>query len=428
MPLQLIISDRIEVSTLKYTLMHKNTCVADVEIDEDTGVILNIDNVMAQEHFPIGVVHPLRHKETVDKAALNKWWTGRSIPASRMGINDALETLGIHNSQMLLTKCLGLSLSDHYWVRPAGSDMSWESVNFFDNDFSDDIGDVLFGTTVKSLNFDYASPDNTSDGNLQKRWKILDTKRCLIKSGSAPYRQQPFNEVIASAILDKLGTDHIPYRLMWIDDKPYSVCENFVTKNTELISAARLLQIRPKENNENEYLHVVNICKELGIDIVPMLDRMIVFDYIIANEDRHFGNFGLLRDPDTLEWLGAAPLFDNGTSLWYDRQTFQFLTDEIKCKPFKKTHGEQLKLVTSFDWLDLSKLEGIEDVFSSVMSDPRTQKYVDAQRMEMISHELRQRIDRLAQIIQSQTPVNERDMNDNDVDEDEAESYGMEMT
>ena len=215
---------------------------------------------------------------------------------------------------------------------------------------------------------------------------------------------------------------------MWIDDKPYSACENFVTKHTELISAARLLQIRPKENNENEYLHVVNICKELGIDIVPMLDRMIVFDYIIANEDRHFGNFGLLRDPDTLEWLGAAPLFDNGTSLWYDRQTFQFLTDEIKCKPFKKTHGEQLKLVTSFDWLDLSKLEGIEDVFSSVMSDPRTQKYVDAQRMEMISHELRQRIDRLAQIIQSQTPVNEMDMNDNDVDEDEAESYGMEMT
>ena len=72
--------------------------------------------------------------------------------------------------------------------------------------------------------------------------------------------------------------------------------------------------------------------------------------------------------------------------------------------------------------------EGIEDVFSSVMSDPRTQKYVDSQRMEMISHELRQRIDRLAQIIQSQTPVNEMDMNDNDVDEDEAESYGMEMT
>ena len=413
---------------MKYTLMHKNICVADIDIDEDTAVILSVDNITAKEHLPLGVVHPLRHQETVDKAALNKWWTGRCIPASRMGIGDALETLGIYSSKMLLTKSLGLSLSDHYWVRPAGSDMSWESVNFFDNDFSDDIGDVLFGTTVKSLNFDYASPDNTSDGNLQKRWKILDTKRCLIKSGSAPYRQQPFNEAIASVILDRLGIDHIPYRLMWIDDKPYSVCDNFVTQSSELISASRLMQIRPKENSENSYLHFVNICKELGIDIVPMLDRMIVFDYIIANEDRHFGNFGLLRDPDTLEWLGAAPLFDNGTSLWYDRQTFQFSTDEIKCKPFKKTHGEQLKLVSSFDWLDLSKLDGIENTFSSFMSDQETQKYVDTQRMEMLSHELRKRIDRLAEIIQSQTPVVQMDMNNDELDEDEAESYGMEMT
>lgn len=215
---------------------------------------------------------------------------------------------------------------------------------------------------------------------------------------------------------------------MWIDDKPYSVCDNFVTQSSELISASRLMQIRPKENSENSYLHFVNICKELGIDIVPMLDRMIVFDYIIANEDRHFGNFGLLRDPDTLEWLGAAPLFDNGTSLWYDRQTFQFSTDEIKCKPFKKTHGEQLKLVSSFDWLDLPKLDGIEKDFSSIMSDERTQKYISSERMEMLAHELRKRIDRLAEIIQSQTPVVQMDINNDDIYEDEAESYGMEMT
>ena len=79
---------------MKYTLMHKNICVADIDIDEDTAVILSVDNIMAKEHLPLGVVHPLRHQETVDKATLNKWWTGRCIPASRMGIGDALETLG----------------------------------------------------------------------------------------------------------------------------------------------------------------------------------------------------------------------------------------------------------------------------------------------------------------------------------------------
>ena len=79
---------------MNYTLMHKNISVADIEIDEDTGVIIRIGDIFAKEHLPLGVVHPLHHKETVDKAALNKWWMGRSIPASRMGINEALETLG----------------------------------------------------------------------------------------------------------------------------------------------------------------------------------------------------------------------------------------------------------------------------------------------------------------------------------------------
>ncbi|MCR5541397.1 MAG: excisionase [Ruminococcus sp.] len=404
--------------------MHKNIRVADIEIDEDTGVIIGIGDIYAKEHLPLGVVHPLRHKEIIDKAALNKWWTGRSIPASRMGINDALETLGIYNTELLLTKCLGLSLSDHYWVRPADSDMTWESVNFFDNEFSDDIGDVLFGTAGKSIGFNYSSPDNTSDGNLQKRWKIIDGNRCLLKSGSAPFRQQPINEVIASIILDRLCIDHIPYTLTWIDDKPYSVCENFVSKDTELVSASRLMQIRPKSNDENGYLHFVNVCSELGFDIVPMLDRMIVFDYIIANEDRHFGNFGLLRDADTLELKGAAPMFDNGTSLWYDKLTSQIPSADIPCKPFKKTHGEQLKLISDVSWLDLSKLDGIEDEISEILSDDKIRKFIDHERANMIVTQIRKRIDRLSEIVM--THKNSQDIPfDGDVDEDEATSYGL---
>ena len=384
---------------MDYTLMHKNICVADIGIDEDTGVISRIGDVYAKEHLPLGTVHIMQHREIVDKAVLNKWWTGRSIPASRAGISDALEALGIYNTEMLLTKCLGLSLSDHYWVKPSGSDMTWESVNFFDNDFSADMGDVLFGSSVKSVNFNYSSPDITSDGNLQKRWKIADGKRCLMKSGTSPFRQEPFNEVIASLILERLGIEHIPYTLAWMDDKPYSVCNSFVTKTSELISAARVMQIRPKANDENGYLHLVNICKSFGIDIVPMLDRMIVFDYIIANEDRHYGNFGLLRDPETLEWIGAAPIFDNGTSLWHDRLTSQIPTADLICKPFKKTHGEQLSLVTSFGWLDLSALDGIEDDIFSIFDDEKARKYIDSGRAEMITLQVRKRINRLSEII-----------------------------
>lgn len=402
--------------------MYKNIAVADVEIDEVLGVITSIDNLSAREHLPVGVVHQLRHEEKVDRYALNHWWAGRSIPASRMGVADALEALGVSSTKQLITKCLGLSLSDHYWFRPYGSSVAWEDVNFFDNAFSDDIGDVLFGMNDKNDGFDFISPDNTSDGNLQKRWKIIDGKRCLLKSGSSPYSQQPFNEVIATIIMNKLGIEHVPYTVTWINDKPYSVCEDFVTKDTELIGAWRVLQLRPKANHENEYLHYVSLCKELGVDIVPALDRMIVLDYIIANEDRHFNNFGLLRDANTLEWIGAAPIFDSGTSLWYNKSASRFISSDIICKPFKKTHGEQLKLVSSFDWLDISKLNDIEDEILNVLCEDKAVRYVEAERAKTIAAEVRKRIDDLDAIAANHSSY-DISSTDGDVEDNTAASY-----
>jgi len=407
---------------LKYTLMHKNIAVADIEIDEALGGVTKIRNVTLKEHLPVGTIRIQRDDEVVDRYAFNQWWTGRSIPASRMGVSDALETLGIYNTKLLLTKCLGLSLSDHYWIKPYNKNILWEDVNFFDNDFSDDIGDVLFGMNGKNDDFDFVSPDNTSDGNLQKRWKIIDGKRCLLKSGSTPFRQQPFNEVIATLIMNKLGIEHVPYTITWIDNKPYSVCEDFVNKDTELISAWRVLQLRQKENHESSYLHYVNICKKLGIDIVPALDRMIVLDYIIANEDRHFNNFGLLRDANTLEWISAAPIFDSGTSLWYDTSARGISTYDIPCKPFKKKHSEQLRMVSSFDWIDISKLNGIEDEILNILCEDNAVQYVESERAKAIAAEVRKRLDTLEIIVSSHNSY-DVSSNGDDVEEVNAASY-----
>lgn len=57
---------------------------------------------------------------------------------------------------------------------------------------------------------------------------------------------------------------------------------------------------------------------------------MFVFDAVIYNEDRHFGNFGLLRDNHTGKLIASAPIFDNGLSLfahsmpsdWQDMPTY----------------------------------------------------------------------------------------------------------
>ena len=415
---------------MRYSLMHKNIVVADIEVDEVIGGITNIYDVFAPNHLPIGVYSKQNGKDVVDRYALNQWFADRCIPKHRMDIEEALEVLKF-SARQLVIESWGLSLSDHYWLRPCDNEISntalYENVNFFDNDFSEDVGDILLGLKDSADDINYWSPDNTTNGNLKKCWRIIGSKRCLLKSGSYPFQQQSFNEVIASRIMDRFGIDHVPYTVTWINDEPYSVCEDFVTKDTELITAWQIMQLRTKANHENEYLHFVDICSEIGVDIVTALDRMIVLDYIIANEDRHFNNFGLLRDANTLEWQGAAPIFDSGTSLWYNRNTAQIARNNIICKPFKKTHGEQLKLVSSLEWFEASKLDGIEDEILEVFSDDKAAQYIDTERAKTIAAEVRNRIETVESMAMSHTQSYDISSTEGDVEEDVAESYGMKM-
>lgn len=389
---------RNEVNVMKCILMHKRTQVASIELDDATGFIQKIGEIYAPEHLPVGI--HVRHG-VADRTELNQWWTDRSIPARRSGIREALEILEIANTKLLLLRCYGLSLSDQYWIKPDGSDLTWEDVNFFDNSFSDDIGDVLFGAPKKDNALNFSSPDNTSDGFLKKRWKIIDGKRCLIKGGSNPFRQQPFNEVIATKIMERLDIPHVPYTLVWNKEAPYSVCEDFVDENTELIPAWRVMMTQKKNNSTSVYQHFVNCCGALGVaDVVPFLDRMITLDYIIANEDRHFNNFGLIRNAETLEWIGMAPIYDSGSSLGYDKLPGQMKFEkDVGCKPFKNHHIEQLQLVQSFEWLDLSKLDDVEDIIRETLALDTDENYIDEYRINAVVNAVKRRLQNLEQVI-----------------------------
>ena len=140
--------------------------------------------------------------------------------------------------------------------------------------------------------------------------------------------------------------------------------------------------------------HFVNCAEKLGIpDVVPFLDRMIVLDYIILNEDRHLNNFGALRNADTLEWIGMAPIYDSGSSLGYDK-TIPLMKDrdEIICKPFKKHHDEQLKLVSSFDWIDFDALSDVPEIITRILSYEQAADYMDEKRIRTICDLTEQRI------------------------------------
>lgn len=105
---------------MKYILMHKRIEVAKLSIDEIQGGISSVDKLYNPEHLPFGVFE----NESANRKELNNWWRGRSIPASRNGLHEMLDKLGESDIMPLVLKSYGLSLSDHYWVRPGGLHMN----------------------------------------------------------------------------------------------------------------------------------------------------------------------------------------------------------------------------------------------------------------------------------------------------------------
>nr|WP_319489294.1 excisionase [uncultured Caproiciproducens sp.] len=402
----------------RYMLMHKNIQVADIELDEASSAISAIGHIYKAPHVPLGI--PVK-KGVIDRSALNEWWRGRAIPASRAGIKNALTELNLSTTQKLLEKCLGLSLSDQYWICPAGSGIQWSPVNFFDNPFSEDVGNILFGQGSSNDHMSLMSPDNTSDGWLKKKWKIIDGKRCLIKGGSGATQQEPYNEVMAGKIMDRLGIPHVPYTLLTEDEYPYSVCEDFITPQTELISAWYVMQMEKKPNHVSIYQHYLDCCEKLGISgMKEALDRMMVLDYLIVNEDRHQNNFGVVRNAETLAYLGAAPIFDSGTSLWFDKPISMIGSKaKLSCKPFKNNHEEQIKLVSSFDWLNLNSLYDIDEELRELM---RGSVFIDSARCDALCFALRERVEMLTEVVNTRRTWVPVDDHHSDVTEDTAYS------
>ena len=75
--------------------------------------------------------------------------------------------------------------------------------------------------------------------------------------------------------------------------------------------------------------------------------------------------------------------------------------------------------MTSFDWLDLSKLQGIDRDIREVFTG--AEEYVDRHRVEAIAASVNQRIQMLKTFILTQQP--QVDSTENDVEEDMAAEY-----
>ena len=314
---------------------------------------------------------PLGGRKSPDE--LRGWWQRRAVPVSQGIVQRYLEQMGLPTPQAYLVRNLGLSLSDHYWIKPVDAALSWQDVSLFSNDFRDPVGALSFTRAAGDLPIAHASsysPGSSLQGDLKKAWIISGGKRMLIKGNHGANSQESLNEVAATLLHRKQGrmpfAEYLPYRLE--DTAQYGcVCEDFCSETLEFVPAIDVVQSEKKDNAISVFEHFIRVCEAHGLPETvtrPFLEYQILTDFLLTNVDRHLNNFGILRDTETLRFVSMAPIFDSGNSMFWNTPRKPERDDlrKIEVNSFRGRETQLLDYVTMPELLDLDRLPTAEEL------------------------------------------------------------------
>lgn len=256
----------------------------------------------------------LPHGMELSNEGLSNWIKHRSIPKNRAYVTSFLAKCGLNANRPMdvVTICKGLSLNDSYWVVSDDFKGDFSKSNLYENNFSRILAWIAFtgyGSSIRS-SFD-SSPEFTTNGMLPKCWRRINGKIFLYKgatSGASNTGNEPFSELYAAAIGNQMGLNIVSYNISKWKGNLCSVCELFTSKDIAYVPIGRIIKSGGMKAVRDYY-------SSLGDTFINSLNEMLVFDAIIMNTDRHYGNFGVLVDSKTNAIVAPAPLFDHGNSL-----------------------------------------------------------------------------------------------------------------
>lgn len=157
------------------------------------------------------------------------------------------------------------------------------------------------------------SPELTTNGMLPKGWRLIKNDSIYLykggTTGASNTGNEPYSEFYACQIAETMGLNAVHYDLENWKGILASKCKLFTDINTSYIPVGRIIKNGGIKGCLDYY-------DSLGSVFSEQIRSMLIFDAVIYNEDRHFGNFGILRDNHTGEIISPAPIFDNGISLF----------------------------------------------------------------------------------------------------------------
>lgn len=267
------------------TLMSEDTPIATVK----NGVITDADETLL----------PLYLKRTKDMAG---WLASRAIDTHRTNSRLLKKALRLRTTDDVSTALAvnAATVTDRYWFKPEGSTATYEDIRFKENYFAEL---ALRGDPDSFSRKPSRTPELTNTGSFEKCWKLIDGKWWMYKSGNS---EELFSELFICKLGEKLGLPMAHYEL----DGKYIRSVDFTEG-----AAVNFESMRSLADDDEDYENCFTVLYDISPEIARQYLRLIWFDSLCYNMDRHTENFGLLRDTKTGKILSLAPNYDNNIAL-----------------------------------------------------------------------------------------------------------------
>lgn len=281
------------------------------------------------------------------------WCASRVLSLDRVYAKEILNSIGVMQAITdkdranisLSYHCV--SLTDVYWVRKEGENITFAELNLYDNPLNEAIVELsLKGRQMTVTNKELA-PDLSTKGCFPKAWIREKNGFLLLKDGGEDVVKK---ELLASEICQCFDIPQVKYS-KYVYDGEIVTQSSLITSKEFSIVSKMAFDIYAC----NHDLDTLEVCKTIDPETYY---GMNILDYLTGNTDRHPENWGFLVDNSNNEYISLYPVMDfNQCFLAYDT------LDGARCQTVSKRNVSQREAA-----IEAVKCIGLRQVYEMDMN------------------------------------------------------------
>lgn len=233
------------------------------------------------------------------------WCASRVLSLDRKYAKEILNSIGMAQATTdrdrakisLSYHCV--SLTDVYWVKEKGEDISYEQLNLYDNSLNEAIVELSLRGKPMTVTNQELAPDLSTKGYFPKAWIRRKNEFILLKDGGDNAVKK---ELVASRVCQCFDFKQVVYREGFY-------CGQRVTESS-IITSKRYSIISKMAFEIYAQNHDLDVLEECIKKDPKTYYGMNILDYLVGNIDRHPENWGFLVDNETNDYISLYPIMD----------------------------------------------------------------------------------------------------------------------